>query len=413
VTTETIDVGPTSHPTWYYDASGKRVVEIETLANGNKPWTLYLYDISGHISATLTGDSYNINVPTRNAYFGNRLIQSNGAWVVTDRLGSVRANSNGETFSYLPYGEERTPTANARIKFGTYTRDSTTYNQDYADQRYYNPWFGRFNSPDPSVGSNTADPASWNKYVYTRGDPVNRIDPQGTDDCLTFGFEGGLVDIPCGAPPNLGDMGFPGGFPTIPACGDLQPDQFNPGIGMACLYLLQLFQSLQAAPPPLTCDYTGANITPAGFYNVQGPDGAAAIAFVNPVTLNYNATGGTGQYQWSVTQTVSLTGSITYSNGYIYQEPNGTANDNVFPGELSTRGSTLSFSDTPGIGNSPGASIVSANITWNFKTTVSVTSGGQTVQCPQIAWTTNVNWKTVRGRPVVRGSARVVKVGTR
>jgi len=181
VKTETIDIGPTSSPTWYYDASGKRVVEIETLPDSTQQWTLYVYDIFGHVYSTLTGNWNSINVPTRNVYFGNRLIQSNGTTVVTDRLGSVRANSNGETFSYLPYGEERTPTANARIKFGTYTRDSTTYNQDYADQRYYNPWFGRFNTPDPN-GTGAADPntpATFNRYAYISGDPVNNSDPTG------------------------------------------------------------------------------------------------------------------------------------------------------------------------------------------------------------------------------------------
>ncbi len=42
--------------------------------------------------------------------------------MVTDRLGSVRANSNGETMRYYPYGEERTTTADNREKFKTYTR---------------------------------------------------------------------------------------------------------------------------------------------------------------------------------------------------------------------------------------------------------------------------------------------------
>ena len=42
---------------------------------------------------------------------------------------------------------------------------------------------GRFNTPDPyaaSAGPN--DPGSWNRYSYTRGDPINRRDPRGTCD---------------------------------------------------------------------------------------------------------------------------------------------------------------------------------------------------------------------------------------
>jgi RHS repeat-associated protein len=168
-------------PTWIYDPSGKRVAQVN--GTTSYTWTLYFYDIFGKQIETLTGDSgypsTGVSVST-NVYFGSRLVQANGVTVVTDRLGSVRANSNGEHFTYLPYGTEQTPTADGRFKFGTYLRDSTGQNQDYADQRYYNSWFGRFNTPDPRAGVNPADPVSWNGYAYTGDDPVNRVDPRGT-----------------------------------------------------------------------------------------------------------------------------------------------------------------------------------------------------------------------------------------
>jgi hypothetical protein len=38
-------------------------------------------------------------------------------------------------------------------------------------------------TPDPYIASGgPADPGSWNRYTYTRGDPVNRFDPGGTCD---------------------------------------------------------------------------------------------------------------------------------------------------------------------------------------------------------------------------------------
>src|SRR4029077_16696444 len=51
-------------------------------------------------------------------------------------------------------------------------------------QRYYASSYGRFNSPDPYQDNNggqgdSSDSASWNRYSYTRGDPVNRLDPHG------------------------------------------------------------------------------------------------------------------------------------------------------------------------------------------------------------------------------------------
>ncbi len=82
-----------------------------------------------------------------------------------------------------PYGNEITSTGNDREKFGTYTRDAYT-GLDYADQRYYASTYGRFNTVDPDGASaKPGDPVSWNRYAYTRGDPVNRIDPRGMDDC--------------------------------------------------------------------------------------------------------------------------------------------------------------------------------------------------------------------------------------
>src|SRR5208282_1924737 len=100
-----------------------------------------------------------------------------GVPVATDRLGSVRANSQGERFTYYPYGEERSSTVDGREKFGTYFRD--TVGQDYADQRYYNSSMGGFFSPDTSGAASLKNPRSWNRFAYAGGDPVNFRDPSG------------------------------------------------------------------------------------------------------------------------------------------------------------------------------------------------------------------------------------------
>jgi hypothetical protein len=50
---------------------------------------------------------------------------------------------------------------------------------------------GRFMSPDPyKASAGPKDPGSWNRYAYTRGDPVNRGDPSGLSDadCPQFGL---------------------------------------------------------------------------------------------------------------------------------------------------------------------------------------------------------------------------------
>jgi hypothetical protein len=65
---------------------------------------------------------YTLDGPA-NLYFVSTPIMMNNALVATDRLGSVRANAQGETFAYYTYGLERTSTPDGRQKFATYFRD--------------------------------------------------------------------------------------------------------------------------------------------------------------------------------------------------------------------------------------------------------------------------------------------------
>ncbi|MCX6620682.1 MAG: polymorphic toxin type 44 domain-containing protein, partial [Acidobacteria bacterium] len=107
-----------------------------------------------------------------------------GSWGhASDRLGSVRAAPYGywwydqgvTTSSYFPYGQART----GGSVFGTYLPNSTTGTM-YAMHREYSAVYGRFLTPDPYRASGgAADPGSWNRYGYTRGDPVNLSDPTG------------------------------------------------------------------------------------------------------------------------------------------------------------------------------------------------------------------------------------------
>ena len=85
------------------------------------------------------------------------------------------------TPTYFPYGEVMMAGGIAgQEQFATYVRDSTPSAQDYAEQRYYSNNTGRFFSPDPSMlNADLANPASWNKYSYTNGDPANNSDPTG------------------------------------------------------------------------------------------------------------------------------------------------------------------------------------------------------------------------------------------
>jgi RHS repeat-associated protein len=157
---------------WTYDPLGKRIAKNSQDLNNCE---VYFYGITGKKLATFNCGSFaddygnttnTLRFSSFSVYFGGRMLQSSGTWVVTDRAGSVRATSKGETMAYFPYGVERTSTADGREKFAGYIWDSA--GQDYANQRYYSAAMGRFLTPD-RLGiraANLRNPASWNRYTY-------------------------------------------------------------------------------------------------------------------------------------------------------------------------------------------------------------------------------------------------------
>jgi len=176
------------------DPSGRRVMketnpDPNNYEGQNNPlWEFYFYTINGQKLVTIDCNNANAQYQPNcwpvgeNVYFGKRLLVSNGVYVVTDRLGTVRANTQGESFAYYPFGEERTSTVNGRDKFATYFRDGVR--MDYAQQRYYNGGLGRFWTVDPGGLStvHSGNPTSWNLYAYVNGDPINSGDSTGLGD---------------------------------------------------------------------------------------------------------------------------------------------------------------------------------------------------------------------------------------
>jgi RHS repeat-associated protein len=66
------------------------------------------------------------------------------------------------------------------------------------EQRFYTSQFGRFMSADRFQRSwSVFDSGSWNKYLYSSGDPVNRFDPAGQSSSCT--------DDGCGESDDPGD----------------------------------------------------------------------------------------------------------------------------------------------------------------------------------------------------------------
>lgn len=112
---------------------------------------------------------------------------TNGApgWLHTDALGSVRAVSQAsgivETSLYKPYGEqlEWGNAAPQETKGWIGERFDADASLQYLNARYYDPKLGIFLQPDwyevmdAGVGTN--------RFGYSFGDPVNKMDPGGND----------------------------------------------------------------------------------------------------------------------------------------------------------------------------------------------------------------------------------------
>jgi len=144
-----------------------------------------------------------------------------------DRLGSKPAGS-----MYRPYGDNQ-------ADYATHSKDATGLH--YADQRYYSSQWGRFTSPDPySASGGTGDPASWNRYSYVVGDPVNFYDRRGlyAEPAHLEAVEYG--DSQSGAGVYVWPTSYPapGGDGSIPG---ITISPYNPGTPVAA----------QPAPPPV------------------------------------------------------------------------------------------------------------------------------------------------------------------
>jgi RHS repeat-associated protein len=185
-----------------YSADNKRFYK-HTPTTGTEQLTFYgargeklgMYTIINSMGLALSPSATNI-------WFAGKLILESNQATVQDRLGTNRSGyvsggpttmpgvvyANPTSERFYPYGDEITSTLNDHEKFATYTRDSYT-GFDYADQRYYASTYGRFNTADPYMRSARAsDPESWNRYSYTRGDPINRSDPSGQADWGRIGL---------------------------------------------------------------------------------------------------------------------------------------------------------------------------------------------------------------------------------
>ncbi len=172
---------------WYaYDASGERVVQRSTLANGT-PLTIYAFGLEEHYYDAAGQNTDNISYYTLDGHLIGSLEGTQTSFFATDALGSVMARiSNtagaaailGNTV-YTPYGTQSYLSGSLSTNRGFTGQYQDDTGLDYYGARYYDPVIGRFLSADDIQGNGQgADP-----YAYVQGNPETFTDPTGESGC--------------------------------------------------------------------------------------------------------------------------------------------------------------------------------------------------------------------------------------
>jgi RHS repeat-associated protein len=190
-----------------YDGDGNRVSET---SGGTT--TKYLIDTLNPTGYSQVLDELVNGSVTKTYTYGLQRISENqlagSTWTPTfygyDGHGNVRFTTNtagmvGNTYQFDAFGM---PIASAGMTANTYLysgeRFDSSLNLYLLRARYYNHATGRFETMDPILGK-IFNPDTLHKYVYSAGNPVNRIDPSGKDDIeeydtVTFSrVEGGFT----------------------------------------------------------------------------------------------------------------------------------------------------------------------------------------------------------------------------
>jgi RHS repeat-associated protein len=168
---------------YVYDGAGLRVKTSSTLYIFAGAKVIAEYPVGSTTPATPTKEY---------VYSGGQLLATFAGTAVKysypDHLSTrVEADSTGAVLrkaGHLPFGDAWYETltnggVTSKWKFTSYERD-TASDTDYAIFRNSSWRYGRFMQADKLAGS-IGDPQSFNRYAYTRNDPVNLVDPLGLD----------------------------------------------------------------------------------------------------------------------------------------------------------------------------------------------------------------------------------------
>ena len=197
---------PSVYAHYLYDASGQRVKKLVRKQGGYVETTTYIAGVFEHSrwgSGAHADENNVVHVLADQrrvalVFFGPMRPNSAGPAVqfqLGDHLGSsnVVVDSTGAFVNreeFTPYGQTSFGSfANKRYRFNGKERDEES-GLSYHRARCYSPWLARWISADP-LGAE----AGVNAYGFVSCAPLNRIDPNGTDDHEAIAAAGQLQEV--------------------------------------------------------------------------------------------------------------------------------------------------------------------------------------------------------------------------
>ncbi len=183
--------------TMVYDGDGNRV--SETLGSNAKKFLVDTLNPTGYAQVL---DELANGAVTRTFTYGRQLISENqlsgSTWTPTfygyDGHGNVRfltstAGTVANTYQFDAFGMQIAATGTTQNPY-LYSgeRYDSNINLYHLRARYYNMLTGRFETMDPISGW-VFNPGTLHKYIYAQSNPVNLIDPRGTDADEEYTFD--------------------------------------------------------------------------------------------------------------------------------------------------------------------------------------------------------------------------------
>jgi RHS repeat-associated protein len=175
----TTDINPTGYSQVVGESYSPRV-------NGTESQHSYIYGLDAALELRSHYDAVGNNL-TQQVYFVHD--GHGSARAITDQTGAVTDTYDYDAFGVLIHQTGTSP--NTTLYSGEqFDPDLGLY---FNRARYLNTSTGRFWSMDTEEGNDNA-PLSLHKYLYASADPVDRIDPNGTEDLASLSIGSSIAN---------------------------------------------------------------------------------------------------------------------------------------------------------------------------------------------------------------------------